>query len=97
MLRQFSTEVGTWMDLSDLKQTFCKKVCRLEMQDPLLKAACIACAVKQQFLIGKLQDGMQIAQKNYDKAITLLIQRQDRRDQAFGINEFANYCHLFLL
>lgn len=75
LLRHFTAEVGTWMDLSDLTETFAKKVCRLAVQDPLLKAASIACAAKQQYLIGKLDDGTQIAQRNYDTAISLLIDR----------------------
>ncbi|KAJ5806894.1 hypothetical protein N7474_010486 [Penicillium riverlandense] len=89
LLRKFSTEVGTWMDLSDLSETFAKKVCRLAVKDPLLKAASIACAAKQQFLIGKLQDGMQIARKNYNTAISLLINRLGNLDQPFADYGFA--------
>lgn len=89
LLRQFSTEVGTWMDLSDLSETFSKKVCRLAMQDPLLKAASIACAAKQQFLIGKLPNGMDIAQRNYNTAISLLIDRLGNNDEPFVSYGFA--------
>jgi hypothetical protein len=85
LLRQFSAEVGTWMDLSDLSETFSKKVCRLAVHDPLLKAASIACAAKQQYLVGKLEDGMQVARKNYDTAISLLInQLWDLGEQVAG-------------
>ncbi|KAJ5291352.1 hypothetical protein N7478_000603 [Penicillium angulare] len=85
LLRQFSVEVGTWMDLSDLSETFSKTVCRLAVQDPLLKAACIACAAKQQYIVGKMHNGMQIAQKNYDVAISLLINRlSDSNEQLAG-------------
>jgi hypothetical protein len=89
LLRQFSIEAGTRMDLSDLKHTFSKQFCHLAMQDPLLKAASISCVAKKQFWIGKLQDGMQIARKNYDKAITLLIGRLGRTDQPFASNKLA--------
>ncbi|KAJ5097331.1 hypothetical protein N7456_008052 [Penicillium angulare] len=85
LLRQFSVEVGTWMDLSDLSETFSKTVCRLAVHDPLLKAACIACAAKQQYLVGKMNNGMRIAQKNYDVAISLLINRlSDSNEQLAG-------------
>ncbi|KAJ5995261.1 hypothetical protein N7481_002238 [Penicillium waksmanii] len=89
LLRQFSTEVGTWMDLSDLSETFSKKVCRLAVHDPLLKSASIACATKQQYLVGKLEDGMQIAQKNYDVAISLLINRLRDSDEQLAEYGFA--------
>ncbi|KAB8226690.1 hypothetical protein BDV33DRAFT_197681 [Aspergillus novoparasiticus] len=89
LLRQFSAEVGTWMDLSDLSETFSKKICRLAMQDPLLKAASIACAAKQQFLIGKLPDGMDIARRNYNTAISLLIDRLGNNDEPLVSYGFA--------
>ncbi|KAE8141623.1 hypothetical protein BDV38DRAFT_278977 [Aspergillus pseudotamarii] len=89
LLRQFSTEVGTWMDLSDLSETFSKKVCRLAIQDPLLKAASIACAAKQQFLIGKLPNVMDIARRNYNTAISLLIDRLGNNDEPFVSYGFA--------
>ncbi|CAI7669323.1 unnamed protein product [Penicillium pancosmium] len=89
LLRQFSTEVGTWMDLSDLSETFSKKVCRLAVHDPLLKSASIACATKQQYLVGKLEDGMEIAQKNYDVAISLLINRLWDSDEQLAEYGFA--------
>lgn len=89
LLRQFSAEVGTWMDLSDLSETFSKKICRLAMQDPLLKAASIACAAKQQFLIGQLPDGRDIARKNYNTAISLLIDRLGNNDEPLVSYGFA--------
>lgn len=72
-LRSFNTGVATWMDLSDLTETFSKTVCRLAVQNQLLKAASIACAAKQQFLVGRRPHDMQVAQRNYDIAISLLI------------------------
>lgn len=89
LLRQFSTGVGTWMDLSDLSETFSKKVCRLAVHDQLLKSASIACATKQQYLVGELEDGMQIAQKNYDVAISLLINRLWDSDEQLAEYGFA--------
>ncbi|KAB8201515.1 hypothetical protein BDV34DRAFT_170652 [Aspergillus parasiticus] len=89
LLRRFSAEVGTWMDLSDLSETFSKKICRLAMQDPLLKAASIACAAKQQFLIGRLPEGMDIAQRNYNTAISLLIDRLGDNDEPLVSYGFA--------
>ena len=89
LLRQFSAEVGTWMDLSDLSETFSKKVCRLATQDTLLKAASIACAAKQQFLIGKLPEGMHIARRNYNTAISLLIDRLGNNDEPLASYGFA--------
>ncbi|PIG84219.1 hypothetical protein AARAC_006004 [Aspergillus arachidicola] len=89
LLRQFSAEVGTWMDLSDLSETFSKKICRLAMQDPLLKAASIACAAKQQFLIGQLPDGRDIARRNYNTAISLLIDRLGNNDEPLVSYGFA--------
>ncbi|KAJ5930905.1 hypothetical protein N7466_006398 [Penicillium verhagenii] len=89
LLRKFSDIVGTWMDLSDLSETFSKKVCRLGVQDPLLKAASIACAAKQQYLVGKMEDGMQIARKNYDTAISLLINRLSDLDEPYAGYGFA--------
>jgi hypothetical protein len=77
------------MDLSDLSETFSKKVCRLAVHDPLLKAASIACAAKQQYLVGKLEDGMQIARKNYDTAISLLINRLWDSDEQLAGYGFA--------
>ncbi|KAE8313939.1 hypothetical protein BDV41DRAFT_249154 [Aspergillus transmontanensis] len=89
LLRRFSAEVGTWMDLSDLSETFSKKICRLAMQDPLLKAASIACAAKQQFLIGRLPEGMDIARRNYNTAISLLIDRLGDNDEPLVSYGFA--------
>ncbi|GAB1198632.1 hypothetical protein APSETT444_007959 [Aspergillus pseudonomiae] len=89
LLRQFSAEVGTWMDLSDLSETFSKKVCRLATHDPLLKAASIACAAKQQFLIGKLPEGMHIARRNYNTAISLLIDRLGNNNEPLASYGFA--------
>ncbi|BCR91325.1 uncharacterized protein ACHE_70168S [Aspergillus chevalieri] len=88
-LRLFSAEVGQWMDLSDLSQTFSRKICRLAMHDPLLKAAIIACAAKQQYLTGRLFDGMLIARKNYNTAISLLIDRLQESEQPFAGFGFA--------
>ena len=89
LLRQFSAGVATWMDLSDLSETFSKKVCRLAVHNPLLKAAGIACAAKQQYLVGKLEGGMQIARKNYDTAISLLINLLRDLDEQFAEYAFA--------
>lgn len=89
LLRQFSAEVATWMDLSDLSETFSKKVCRLAVHNPLLKSASIACAAKQQYLVGKMADGMQIARKNYNSAISLLISRLRDWDEQFSGYGFA--------
>lgn len=84
LLRLFSAEVGQWMDLSDLSQTFSRKICRLAVHDPLLKAAVVACAAKQQYLTGKLLDGMLTARRNYNAAISLLIDRLRESEQPFA-------------
>jgi hypothetical protein len=77
------------MDLSDLSMTFSKKVCQLALQDPLLKAAGIACAAKQLYLTGQLKDGMVVARKNYDTVISLLIRRLGKSEQPFASYGFA--------
>lgn len=77
------------MDLSDLSQTFSSKICRLAVRDPLLKAAVVACAAKQQYLTGKLRDGMLIARRNYNAAISLLIDRLRESEQPFAGFGFA--------
>ncbi|QRD92345.1 hypothetical protein F9C07_1919633 [Aspergillus flavus] len=59
------------------------------MQDPLLKAASIACAAKQQFLIGQLPDGRDIARRNYNTAISLLIDRLGNNDEPLVSYGFA--------
>ena len=89
LLRIFSAEVGRWMDLSDLSQTFSRKICRLAVHDPLLKAAVVACAAKQQYLTGNLRDGMLIARRNYNAAISLLIDRLRESEQPFASFGFA--------
>ncbi|QMW36606.1 hypothetical protein G4B84_012135 [Aspergillus flavus NRRL3357] len=57
--------------------------------DPLLKAASIACAAKQQFLIGQLPDGRDIARRNYNTAISLLIDRLGNNDEPLVSYGFA--------
>lgn len=89
LLRLFSAEVGQWMDLSDLSQTFSRKICRLAVHDPLLKAAVVACVAKQQYLTGKLLDGMLTARRNYNAAISLLIDRLRESEQPFAGFGFA--------
>lgn len=89
LLRLFSAEVGQWMDLSDLSQIFSRKICLLAVHDPLLKAAIVACAAKQQYLTGKLLDGMLTARRNYNTAISLLIDRLRESEQPFAGFGFA--------
>ncbi|OQU98462.1 Fungal specific transcription factor domain-containing protein isoform 1 [Cladophialophora immunda] len=89
LLRRFSTEVALWMDLSDLSQTFSKRICRLAVQDPLLKTAAIACAAKQLYLIGQLKDDMVAARRYYHKAVSLLRHRLGKTDQPYAAHGFA--------
>ena len=89
LIRLFSGEVGQWMDLSDLSQIFSRKICHLAVHDPLLNAAVVACAAKQQYLTGKLCDGMLTARRNYNAAISLLIDRLRESEQPFAGFGFA--------
>ncbi|KAF7626328.1 hypothetical protein AFLA_013721 [Aspergillus flavus NRRL3357] len=49
----------------------------------------IACAAKQQFLIGQLPDGRDIARRNYNTAISLLIDRLGNNDEPLVSYGFA--------
>ncbi|KIW66364.1 hypothetical protein PV04_05700 [Phialophora macrospora] len=74
LMRRFS-EIGEWIDLADSSRNFSYLVPQLALHDCLLKSLMIATAAKQLFLVGELEDGKEIAEKSYDTAISVLIQR----------------------